>query len=227
MNKIETLCVFFISLLVVATVFINIRKQMEVDHSKIPPKVELSSSFQKWITNLRNKGVQLEADEFTLVEENEIYNTKWMKIYSMDEPGMAEELDRVLLENRNQAKVIYAPSDRHFIDFSNKERYGYQSNEVRLYGLKEDKIIDAKVVDCSVRGNCYYDRGYFLDNDVFVVTEVSRNITKHDETVPACLPSETCTYSFKLHLVDLNRNSRIIYESTPFDAVLDKLIPEL
>ena len=66
-----------------------------------------------------------------------------------------------------------------------------------------------------------------MDNDVFVVTEVSRNITKHDETVPACLPSETCTYSFKLHLVDLNRNSRIIYESTPFDAVLDKLIPEL
>ena len=98
------------------------------------------------------------------------------------------------------------------------------SNEVRLYGLKEDKILDARVLDCSVKGNCYFDRAYFLDNDVFVISEFSRNINKKDPAATECMVTDTCTYTIKIHVVDMVHNKRLVYESKPFDTVLSDLI---
>lgn len=219
-----TLIIF---VLVGITVYTNVSKQRAVDHTKLPEKVETSKGFQKWITNLKNKGFVIEADEFRLQEENEIYNTKWIKIYSLDETGRPEELDRMLLAARNKDNVVFAPSDREYIDFRNYARDGYESNEVRLYGQKEDKIIDARILDCSKKGNCYYDRGYFLDNNVFVISEISRTIDKKDETAQACSSSQECEYSFKIHLVDLINNKRWIYESKPFIGILDEILPKL
>ncbi len=216
-----------IFLLVGSTVYLNLAEQRAVDRSKLPEKVEMSKGFQKWITNLKNEDFDIEADEFRLVEENEIYNTKWMKIYSMDEPGVPEELDRVLLSARNQEHVVYSPSDRHFVDYRPESRDGYLQNEVRFYGQKEDKVIDARILDCSIRANCYFDRAYFLDNDVFVISEISRNIDKKDEISPPCDNTMDCEYTFKIHLIDLINNKRWVYESNPFMLILDEKIKEL
>ncbi|KKS27336.1 MAG: hypothetical protein UU86_C0021G0011 [candidate division WWE3 bacterium GW2011_GWC1_42_102] len=169
---------------VTAGVWLNVAEQKSVDHSKLPDKVEQSIGFQRWITNLKNKDMFIEADEFTLKEENEIYNTKWMKV-------------------------------------------GYAPNEVHFYGLKEDKIIDARILDCSAHANCYFDRAYFLDNDVFVISEFSRTIDKKDVVSAACSLEETCEYSVKVHVIDLINNKRLVYESKPFQAVMTELMPEL
>jgi len=216
-----------IFLLTGATVYFNIQEQRAVDRSKIPEKVEASKGFQKWITNLKNKDFVIEADEFRLVEENEIYNTKWIKIYSVEEPGKQEELDNTLSEHKDTKGVVFSPSEEEFVDYRNIERYGYQTYEVRLYGLKEDKIIDARILDCSPKANCYFDRAYFLDNDVFVISEISRKVNKNEQLTTACLVSEPCEYSFKVHVVDLKKNSRLIYESKPFTVVLNEVLPEL
>ncbi|OGC68736.1 hypothetical protein A2415_02175 [candidate division WWE3 bacterium RIFOXYC1_FULL_39_7] len=210
-----------------AGVYSNLREQAAVDDSKLPQKVEMDRGFQRWITNLRNKDVVIEADEFRLVEKNEIYNTKWMKVYSIEDEEAKKVYDATIEASKQVDKIIFSPSDREFIDFRNIDREGYKSNEVRFYGQKEDKIIDLRALDCSTRANCYIDRAYFLDNDLFVVSEISRNIDKKDETAEICLPEQTCTYTFKLHLVDLINNARWIYESESFEAVLTELIPNL
>lgn len=226
-DKVSIIIVFIIFFLVGIGVYFNIKEEQSIDRSKIPQKVEEFPAFQRWITNLRNNDIIVEADNFKLDEEVEIYNTKWITISSIEENGKKEEYDNNINNHKNLDKVVFSPSERLFIDFRNIPRDGYNSNEVRFYGLTDNKIIDARIVDCSIRANCYFDRAYFLDNDVFVVTEISRNINKKDETTPLCSAKESCTYTYKLHVIDLVNNSRLVYESQPFEAVLDELIPEL
>jgi len=207
--------------------YINVKKQSEVDRTRLPDKVALNRLFQRWVANLRKKGLVIEGDEFKLKEDNEIYNTTWMTISSIDNPGKKAEFDATLASHSETPGVVFAPSNTLFIDFRNKPRDNVFANQVRLYGLKEDKIIDARILDCSVRANCYFDRAYFLDNDVFVITEFSRNISKKDETVSICPATQSCTYTVKLHLVDLMHNKRYVYESKPFDIILSDWIPNL
>ena len=226
-KNLDKIIVGLILVLTIAGVYSNILQQKAVDQSKLPEKVEEDGGFQRWITNLKNKELDIEADEFRLQEENEIYNTRWMKVFSIDNPEVEEIYENTLGQVKDTEKVIFSPSERLFIDYRQMERDDYEPNEVRFYGQREDKVIDARVVDCSVRANCYFDRAFFLDNDLFVITEISRTIDKKDENAPKCSVNEECEYSFKLHLIDLINNQRLVYESEPFTAVLSELKPEL
>lgn len=225
--KKEFLLTFLIFGAVALGVTSNILEQLAIDRSKLPQKVELSKGFQRWITNLKNKGLDIQADEFKLKEENEIYNTKWVKVYSTDDTAIKTDIENKLATLKNLKKVVYSPSERVYVDFRNESRDGYAPNEVRLYGQLDDKILDARVVDCSVRANCYFDRAYFLENDFLVISEISRNIDKKDETTPVCPIDQSCTYTFKIHVTDIKHNKRWVYESKPFDMVLANLIKDL
>jgi len=221
LSKILTALIF---LSVAGGVFLNIEQQASIDRSKLPAKVEENKLFQRWITNIKNHDFELEADEFRLKEENEIYNTTWMNVYSSDDPKQMQLYEKTIEEHKDIEKVVFNPNGRVFVDFRNIPRGEVNANEVRLYGLKEDKILDARVLDCSVKGNCYFDRAYFLDNDVFVISEFSRDINKRDSAVAACSVTEMCTYTIKIHIVDMIHNKRLVYESKPFDAILSDLI---
>lgn len=206
----------------------NIMQQKAVDKSKLPVKIEHSKGFQRWITNLKNKDFTTEADEFRLMEENEIYNSKWTNVASIEEPGKKEEFDAIIAAHQDIKKqLVFSPSKREFLDLRNIDRNGYKSNEVRFYGQKEDKIIDTKILDCSLLANCYFDRGYFLNNDVFVVSEFSRNINKKDPNPTPCAINEKCEYTIKIHVMDLINNNRAVYVSKPFELVLESVIPQL
>lgn len=216
-----------IFVLIAAGVLLNIKEQKSIDHSKLPEKVENSNGFQRWITNLKNNDFVIEADEFVLKEENEIYNTKWITVSSIDDDGMKEKYDKTIEAMQDVRKVVFSPSGREFIDYRNEYRDGYQRNEAHFYGLKEDKIIDARILDCSLRANCFFDRAYFLDNDLFVISEFSRNIDKKDETAAACATNENCEYTIKIHVIDLINNKRLVYESRPFTIALSEIAPQL
>jgi hypothetical protein len=205
----------------------NIQQQNAVDASKLPEKIEVNRYFQRWITNLKNKKLEIAADDFNLKEKNEIYNTKWVRIYSLDEPDVKAAFEKNINDHQNIEKIVFSPSGREYLDYRNIEREGFMVNEVHFYGQKEDKLIDARVVDCSVRANCIFDRAYFLDNDTFVVSEISRNIDKKDQATALCDTTQLCTYTFKIHFVDLINNSRYVYESRPFEVVLKEFIPNL
>jgi hypothetical protein len=226
----DRISLFLIAGIIVLTaigVYSNVRQQLANDFSKIPQKVELDRGFQRWITNLKNKGLEINADEFKMVEENEIYNSMWMKVYSIDDSEKKALFDNTIQSLQNTKKVVFSPSGREFIDYRNEIRDGYTPCEVRFFGQKEDKIIDARLLSGNVAANCYFDRAYFLDNDVFVISEFSRNIKKNDTAAPTCAVDVTCTYTVKLHVVDLIRNSRYVYESEPFEAVLSTLVKQL
>lgn len=226
-DKLAIILSILILITVGGVVYSNILEENSIDRSKIPEKVELSKGFQKWITNLKNKDFMITADEFRLLEENEIYNTKWMKVYSIDEAGKKEEFESNIARHLDIKKIVYSPSKRAYIDYRYETRDGYNPNEAHYYGLRDDKIIDARILDCSARANCYFDRAYFLDNDVFVISEFSRNIDKKDQTAPICPTNQLCTYSIKIHVIDLVNNSRLIYVSKPFDIVWDEVVGEL
>ena len=226
--KAEHIATAAIFLLVALGVGINVNEQLSIDQSKIPEKVEEHKGFQRWITNLKNKGLEhVDADQFRLQEENEIYNTKWMQVYSTDDEEQMDRFEQAIEEHQKLPMVIFSPSERLFIDYRNENRNGYKPNEVHFYGIRDDKIIDARILDCSARANCYFDRAYFLSNDVFVISEFSRDIDKKDKTTELCPIDQECTYSIKLHVIDLINNSRLVYESKTFNIVLSELIPEL
>jgi hypothetical protein len=96
-NKIYTIFLTItVFSLVGAGVYINIQKQRAIDRSRLPEKVELSSGYQKWNTNLKKKNIPIEAEEFKLLEETELLNTKWMTVTSLDQPGQKQILDEKL-----------------------------------------------------------------------------------------------------------------------------------
>lgn len=225
-NTTTTILVITSLFLVSAAVFNNYREELSIDESKIPSKVEESSGFQRWITNLKKKDFDIEGDEFRLVEENEIYNTKWISVYSIDDEDIKKEFEETIAAHKSIKKVVFSPSGRQFIDYRPEIRGKYNPNEARYYGLRDDKLIDARILDCSVRANCYFDRAYFLDNESFVISEISRNIDEQNFS-DSCNSNQTCSYTFKVHVIDLINNSRLIYESRPFEAVLNDVIPNL
>jgi len=232
--KLDYILFSLVLILTVLGVYSNVQQQQKVDNSRLPGKVEGDRGFQRWITNLKNKDVEINADDFSFKEENEIYNTKWIKISSIEGEGKQEEFNKTIEENTDIRYVAFSPSERELLDYRHEVRNTvspsgnyYQPNEVRFYGQKEDKIIEARILDCSLKANCYFDRAYFLNNDLFVITEFSRNIDKDDTTTKECPIDQVCTYTVKLHLVDLINNSRYVYESKPMELNLRELIPEL
>lgn len=195
-------------LLISAGVYMNLQEKEAIDNSKIPEKLEDDRGFQRWITNAKDKDIDVDADEFRLLEENEIYNTKWMQVYSLDNDQIREQFQQELEAKENIDHVIFSPSELIYLDYRNISRDGYKANEVHLYGKKEDKILDARILECFNDTNCYFDRAYFLDNDTFVVHEISLA-----DPNDLCPTDETCSYTFKVHLVDLINNKRWIYGS--------------
>jgi hypothetical protein len=226
MKKSNLILTIIILSLVALTAYSNIAEQNAVDQTKIPEKVELSKGFQKWITNLKNKGFIIEADDFRLLEENEIYTTKTIKVTSIDEKGARELFEQTIKEHKNLSDVEFSPSEREFVDHRNELRNGLKQHEARFYGLRDDKIIDSKILNCSSQANCYMDRAFFLDNDVFVITEFSRNLKRGVVSEP-CSVTVVCTYTIKLHLIDLVNNSRLVYESKEYELILENTIPNL
>ena len=125
-------------------------------------------------------------------------------------------------------KVAFSPSERAIVDYRNIKRDGYTPFEVHFYGIRDDKIINARILDCRTDINCYFDRAYFLNNnDVFVISEFSRNIKENETIFTPCLIDNECTYTIKVHVIDLINNKRLVYESKPFNIILSQVIPEL
>lgn len=219
-----------IMLLVGTVVYSNVREQLSRDRSRLPEKVELSNGFQKWITNLKNKDFVIEADEFKLLEENEIYNTTRMVIYSMDDEDVQQVYKDTISAHQEVKYVVFSPSERSFIDYRHETRGDtesreFASNDARFYGVRDDKLIDSRILSCNLDANCFFDRAYFISNDLFVISEISRDV-KRDEVIPTCKLTEKCTYTFKLHVIDLVNNSDLVYQSKPVDLVLADTIKE-
>lgn len=232
-DKLSLILTFVIVALVGLVVYSNISEQLEIDQSKLPEKVEENKWFQKWITNLKNKGFEIEADEFRLLEENEVYNTQRMWVYSMDDTDTQRDFENTIRAykeiDQDSDQIVFSPDERGFVDYRYENRANldeslkFGRNDARYYGVRDNKLIDSKILTCNIDANCLFDRAYFLSNTLFVISEISRPVDK-DEPYPPCAVDEVCTYTFKLNLIDLINNSNLIYESKSMELVLaDKI----
>lgn len=211
MKNLDKLLITLIGILVAFGVAINIREQYSIDKTKLPTKLETNSKFRSWLSNLKDKGLDLDADNFNYIEENDIFNTLNLSTESLDNEISRKNYEQnmaALLEFKESA---VSPNEREVVNFSETDRLGFFANEVFFYGLREERILKTKIADCKI-ANCNFHRAAFLDNHVFFVMELSQKSEKGIE--PAlCTKEEVCEYSFKAHLVDLNNNSRTVYES--------------
>lgn len=216
----------FIFGLVSLVVYSNISEQRSIDKSKIPTKLEENSKFQKWITNAKNKDIEIEADKFKFVEDSNIFNTIWTSTSSIDNEQVRADYERNMGILSKFKTSEYSPNEREIVNFDNSERFGFTANQVFFYGLREDKILLTRVVDCEIESNCYFHRAGFLDNHVFFVAELSlKDFTKKNPVT--CEPKGVCKYSFKIHFIDLVNNSRTVYESEAFEGIFDDLKSKL
>lgn len=210
---------------VVGVVTSNYMEKLAVDNSKLPSKVENSKEFQKWINN-HKKRFDLEADKFLLKEKNEVFNSANLKIQSSDNPAANEAHQELLARFKDYKNVRFSPNGFEFLDYRHETRENdlYTAFDVYYHGLREDKIIDTKILSCKPELNCYFDRGFFIDNHTFVISEFSRNIDKKDiPNMKPCGMNEICTYTIKLHVFDFINSARFVYESKPFEMNLGEM----
>lgn len=229
----DKILVVIVFVLIGFGVYINIKQSMELDVNKIPRDLEQNKEFKKWMTNLKNKefGVkenneEMSPDSFTKVSESNIFNTLWTSTASIDNDQTRAEYEKNMGILRSLPKNALSPNEREIVNFDNSDRFGYSENEVFFYGLREDRVLQTKVVDCAYESNCYFNRAGFLDNHVFFVAELSlKDFSKQNPVT--CDPTTICEYTFKIHLVDLMNNQRTEYESKPFKGIFGKIKEEL
>lgn len=226
MKNLDKILIIVIAILIATGVTLNIKKQYSIDKSKIPNKLETQSQFQKWLTNVKNKGIKIEADNFRFVEDSNVYNTLWTSTASSDDDKSRKLYEETIEQLKKYKTSAISPNEREAVNYDNSLRFGFNPNEVFFYGLREDKILRTKVTDCDPESNCYYNRAAFLDNHVFFVIELSlKDYTKKDPKT--CDPKTLCKYSFKVHLVDLINNSRTVYESESFEGYFADIVGKL
>ena len=247
-KKIDKLLFVSVIVLTALGVSINIIQQQQQDNSKLPSKIEDDIYYQRWVTNLKNKDFEIEAEEFELIEEEQIYNTKWIQLYSVDDEQIMQIFNKTISEFQDTDKVVYSPSERSFIDYRNinkgvqePQAKNYKPNEVRFFGIRDNKLIEARILECYNSDNCYFDRAFFISNDVFVISEFSLKQTDKDGDNKdkdnndkgdvnkdiECALNDICDYTIKLHLIDLVNNSKSTYESDIKTINLQETIPEL
>jgi hypothetical protein len=212
MKNLDKFLISLISIFIAVGVALNIREQYSIDKSKLPSKLEANSKFQSWLSNLEDKGLDLEADKFEYVEENDVFNTVNLSTDSIDNENSRKNYEANMTELLKFKESAVSPNEREIVNFTNSDRFGFFQNEVFFYGLREDRILRIKLADCAGVEVCNFHRASFLDNHVFFIIELSLKDRQLASTNP-CTLDQVCEYTFKAHLVDLNNNSRTVYES--------------
>jgi hypothetical protein len=226
MKHLDKILIIAIAIFIAIGISSNLYEQYSIDKTKLPLKLETHSRFQRWLSNLKDKGVDLEADRFTFLKDSNIYNTIWTSTISIDDEvsrKMFEDNMKVLAEYKESIK---SPNEREIVNFTMEDRFGYAAKTVFFYGLREDRILSTKIADCYQHFTCNFHRGAFMDNHVFFIMELSQKAVP-DAEFKGCELDEVCDYTFKVHLVDLNNNSRNIYESEVVRDTYNNLFKKL
>lgn len=212
MKSFDKILISIIAILIATGVSFNLYKQYSVDKTKLPFKVESHSRFQRWLSNLKDKGLDLEADKFRFLEENNLFNSIWTSTESIDNDISRKNYDLNMQELLKLKESAKSPNEREIVNFTHSDRFGFLPNQVFFYGLREDRILKTKVAECPDNSNCDFHRAAFIDNHVFFIMELSlKNFDKKNPKT--CRLDEICEYTFKVHLIDLNNNSRTVYQS--------------
>lgn len=220
---------FLLLVFVFAAAYSNYAQKRAVDESKLPPYVENNKYFQKWITNHKNKDINLEADEFRLFEENEVYNTARIIVYPITDEVHVKAYKEYLENSENNKNARFSPDKSQVVEFTHALRFGisgrdFKPQELLYLGKRGDRVIENKLLQCSTRALCYIDRAYFINDDIVVASTFT--LASENSTVPVapCDYSQECEYIVTLYVMNIADNSALVYKSLPLNLVLDNKI---
>jgi hypothetical protein len=225
-KNLDKILIILVAFMVTGVILKNFYDEYSIDKTKLPLKVETHPRFQSWKSNLKDNNLNIDGDNFKLIKDSNIFNTIWTTTISIDDEvarKLYEENMQTLLSFKESAK---SPNEREVVNFTPTDRFGYTYKDVFFYGLREDRILSTKIANCYQHVTCNFHRAAFIDNHVFFITELSQK-TVPEEEFKGCQEDEICEYTFKIHLVDLNNNSRTVYESETVIESYNKLVNKL
>ena len=217
MRNLKYLCIFGLIISTGLVVKVNVDNKRAEDASKLPKEVVESKSFIRWITNAKNKGADIDSDEFRLREEYETFSVTNVKVYSLDKPENNALLKETLAQNANEKRVVFSPNGKMLLDYRDSPT-GINPT-IRIFGLRGNKIVDSQIIRCFDQNNCYFDRAYFLTDDLLVVHEIST--AAHGMS---CTRANICKLTFKTHVVNLADNKIKSYYSKEKSFSIDEWI---
>ena len=215
MKFIKILFVVIIFASIGGAVLINTKKDdsEDKDDKTFPSEIADHENFKTFQKEMSDAGIVVNPDEIIIKDQREIYNPDRIKVFSQQDEIKKTELEETTQSLRDVSGVTFSPDQKIILDYRNIARVGASSRQIRLFGIRSEKILDAPLLDCAISSECIYIDGYFIDNDSFVLHEIS--LARKD---PDCVVGSTCSYSIKIHYVELMQNQRSLYESTEFEA---------
>jgi hypothetical protein len=208
---------------------LNFKEQKKIEDSKLPEYVEQNKYFQKWITNHKNSGIELEADEFRLFEENEVYNTARLIVFPVSDSLHNNAYKQLLNTYTNIKDARFSPNKAQIVDFRHEIRTGLSMNEYKPYellyvGLRKDRIIENKLLECSRDALCYIDRAYFVTDDIVVASTFTQNNEVPGKIFVPCSYEEKCEYTVTVYVMNIAANSSLVYKAPPLELRLSEKI---
>ncbi len=218
-----------VAVLIFLGAYSNYLEQQKVEDSKLPDYVEQNKYFQKWITNHKNSGIELEADEFRLFEENEVYNTSRIILFPVTNKEHFAAYKAALEKYKTIKDARFSPNGEQVVDFRNELRKGLSPNEYNPYellyiGMRNDRIIENKLLQCSRDALCYIDRAYFVDDDIVVVSTFTQNNEVPGKIFVPCTYEQMCEYVVTVYVMNIATNSALVYKSPPLELRLSEKI---
>ncbi len=204
-------------------VYQNIADQESENGSTLPAKITKNENFTAWVDEIAVRSadaqIDLSPDRFDRKDEREIYFWDRLNLSTLDDEEFLEEKDALWETYSGLDGVTFSPNGKIFIDYRNIFRRELNRNQVNLYGQRESILIDARILDCTMPNRCFFDTGYFINEDTFVIHELTVENTQED----CSLERNVCNYTVKIHLVELHNNKRSLYEGPGINLpILDK-----
>jgi hypothetical protein len=232
MNVIKTeRIILFILLFALITLgaYSNYAEKKALDESKLPKYVEENNQFQKWITNHKNKDINLEADDFRLYEENEVYNSARIVVYPISDEIHTKAYTEALEFYKDIKKARFSPNKEQVVDYRHEIRFGisernFKPQDLMYLGKRGDRIIENKLLQCSSDALCYIDRAFFVNDDTVVVSTFTLNNEVTGKVFAPCDYSQKCEYVVTLYVMNIADNSALVYKSPPINLVLNSKI---
>jgi len=183
------------------------------DKKTLPNEIANHKNFKTFQKEMSDAGIVVNPDEITLKDQREIYNPDRIKVFSQQNEIKKNELEETMQSLKDVNGVTLSPDRNIILDYRNISKIGASARQIRLFGIRSEKILDASLLDCAISSECVFLDGYFINNDNFVLHEIS--LARKD---PDCVAEGTCLYSIKIHHVELAQNRRSLYESAEFEA---------
>lgn len=201
------LLIFF----VLSAASLNYLQSLKINSEKLPLGLESEKRYQGWIRRWKDKFPQIESDTFKKIDDGEIISSTNPR-YSFSETDWDDVKTTIETAKKNKYNVI-APDKNQYLNFRSyfSDTKEASSSYVYYFGVRENKTISGPIYECK-KTNCYFDRPFFLNPDLFYMAEVEEKL--YPDAPNRCKNEGICSYELLMHEFNLKKNKRTTFRSS-------------